>query len=34
MENDKITIELDADLLLKNIRERLSNSPRLRERRG
>ncbi len=31
MENDKITIELDADLLLKNIRERLSNSPRLRE---
>ena len=31
MENGKITIELDADLLLESVQTRLSNSPRLRQ---
>jgi len=31
MENGKITIELDADLLLEAVQTRLSNSPRLRQ---
>lgn len=31
MDNGKITIELDADLLLESVQTRLSNSPRLRQ---